>query len=71
MTPGSRGNLMSQAAGVLQRTYERSRAAARAGFEQLADQGAFLAPFRPTHAPQGELGLPEPLRLDGHLAEAG
>jgi hypothetical protein len=70
MTRGSRSNILVRSAERLQGAFERRRAAARADFERLRDEGAFVAPFHPTHGRQAELGLPEPLRPDDSLAEA-
>lgn len=68
---GSRSNLMTRAAGVLQGAFERRRNAACAGFEELRGEGAFLAPDHQAPALQGDLGLAGPLQLDADRAEAG
>jgi len=70
MTRGSRQNLVSSAARVLQSAFARRRAAARLDYEALQAAGAFRAAFEPIFPRQAELGLPMPLAPDPTYAEA-
>jgi len=54
-----------------QAAYEAQRKAHRAAFEQLREEGAFLAPEHLVPGLQGDLGLAGPLQLDAARAEAG